>query len=173
MRQKTSSLLIAMFVICFSCSNVSKQKDEVSFVFDQEHLLSETQIKQFDNLFREHKKRTNNEIVMVTTPDYGEDENMLQYATNFGQKHGIGKKELDNGVVIVFSMAKRETRIATGYGTEKILTDEIAKGIIDSLMIPQFRQGKMVEGLWAGSKAIVDFLDKPENKVTNNGKNNK
>ena len=55
--------------------------------------------------------------------------------------------------------------ISTGYGTEKMLKDEIAKKIIDSLMIPNFKQAKTFEGLWEGSKAIITFLEKPENKI--------
>lgn len=59
----------------------------------------------------------------------------------------------------------RETRISIGYGTEKILQDEIAKDILDSLMIPKFKQDPYFEGIYAGTKAVVDFLEKPENKI--------
>ena len=81
------------------------------------------------------------------------------------RKLGVGKKEKDNGVLIVFSNQMRQTRIATGYGTEKVLTDEVAKAIIDSVMIPNFKKGKPFDGLWAGSLSIVEFLERPENKI--------
>jgi uncharacterized membrane protein YgcG len=32
-------------------------------------------------------------------------------------------------------------------------------------MTPHFTNGEIFEGLWAGSKAIVDFLEKPENRI--------
>jgi uncharacterized protein len=101
----------------------------------------------------------------LTTPDYGEYDKNLDFAVDFGNKHGIGKKDYDNGVVIVFSKTKKQVVISTGYGTEKVLKDEIAKKIIDSLMIPKFKENLYFEGLRDGSKAIVNFLDKPENKI--------
>jgi len=159
-------LLISILFIC-GCTATKKKTKEVSFVFDNEHVLSALQTKQLDSLFRDHEKRTTNEIVLVTTPDYGSDSDMINFALNFGNKLGVGKKNLNNGAVIAFSKAKRETKISTGYGTEKVLTDVIAKKIIDSIMIPQFKKDKIFEGLWSGSSAIVDFLNKPENKITN------
>ena len=28
-----------------------------------------------------------------------------------------------------------------------------------------FKEGKIFDGIWKGSKAIVDFLEKPENEI--------
>jgi len=156
--------------ICISihCTSPSKQKEAAEFVRDKEGLLTEEQEKQFDNLFREHEKRTSNEILLVTTPDYNGASDFFTYAVNYFNKTGIGKKELNNGVGIFLCNANHETKIITGYGTEKVLKDEIVRKIIDSLMVPQFKQDKIFDGLWAGSNAIVEFLDKPENKISLN-----
>ena len=43
--------------------------------------------------------------------------------------------------------------------------EKIAKKIIDSIMVPQFKEGKFFEGFWMGSIAITNFLEKPENKI--------
>jgi len=84
---------------------------------------------------------------------------------HFLRNYGLGKKDKNNGVAIIFSNKQRQTFVATGYGIEKVLTDEIAQKIIDSLMIPEFKKAKYFEGIWEGSKAIVNFLEKPENKI--------
>jgi uncharacterized protein len=67
----------------------------------------------------------------------------------------------------VFSAANREVRISTGYGTEKVLDDVAAKKIIDSVMIPFFKKSNYFEGLWHGSKSIVNYLELPEHRITN------
>jgi uncharacterized protein len=154
----------AIFFIAQSCSQ-KKQKERTSFVFDNENIFSSAQINQFDTLLRGHEKRTSNEIVIVTTAGYGIDTNIVFYTVNFLSNNNIGKKNLNNGTVIVFCSAKQEVRIGTGYGTEKVLDDVKAKRIIDSIMLPQFRKGAYFIGLWNGSKAVVDFLEKPENKI--------
>lgn len=158
---KRGFFILTIFFLSFSCNSTKKN----IWVLDYEHYLTEVQINKLDSLYKSHAKKTTNEIALVTTPDYGTDTTILLFAVNFGRKHGIGKKDKNNGVVIAFCGAKHQTSIATGYGTEKILKDEIAKKIIDSLMIPNFKQGKIFDGLWEGSKAIVEFLEKPENKI--------
>lgn len=156
-------LLISLIPFILSCSPTSKP--QLEYVFDYEMILSEEQEDSFRKLFADHEKKTTNEIVLVTADNWGKFESAKEYAFDFGNTMGIGKKEKDNGVLVVFSSAQRTTWIATGMGTELILTDEIAQKIVDSLMVPQFKESNYYEGLFAGSKAIVDFLEKPENEI--------
>jgi len=165
MIRKLYILFFISVLTIISCSSTTKKKKIETFVFDNEKILTVEQSKQLDAIYRGHEKRTTNEIVLVTTPDYGAFTNNVDFSVDFGNKHGIGKSGYENGVVIVFSKAKRETRISTGYGTEEVLKDEIARKIIDSLMIPKFKANLYFEGLRDGSIAIVNFLDKPENKI--------
>lgn len=136
-----------------------------TWVYDNELVLKKDEIKLLDSLFNEHEKKTTNEIALITTSDYGSDTSILFFAVNNSRRLGLGKKGINNGVLIVYSGANRQVRIETGYGTEKIFKDEIAARIIDSLMIPQFKEGKVFIGLREGSKAIIDFLERPENKI--------
>ena len=161
---KVTSFLFSIcifWVFLISCS----AKKNIPRVYDYEGDLTKEQILKFDSLFQDHERKTTNEIVLVTTPDYGDDSNIVSYAINFSNQHGIGKKSINNGVTLVFCRSKHETSIATGYGTEKILKDEIAKRIIDSIMIPEFKKASYYKGLWNGSKAIIEFLERPENKI--------
>ena len=160
--KESFTLLVVLFVsFAFSC----RQNEKNIWVLDSEHDLTQYQISRIDSLFKSHEKKTTNEIALVTTRDYQPDSSILFFAVNFGRKYGVGKKDKDNGVVIAFSATQHQTMISTGYGTEKILKDEIAKKIIDSLMIPCFKEGRIFDGLWDGSTAIVNFLERPENKI--------
>jgi uncharacterized protein len=158
------SIILALCLFLYWYST-TRTNEKTVFVFDNEHLFTQEQINKFDSLFKSHETKTTNEIALVTTANFGADKNILFYSVNFGRQHGIGKKDKKNGVVIVFSGGAHEINISPGLGTEKFLKDEIAKKIIDSLMIPNFNQGKTFNGLWEGSKAIVEFLEKPENKI--------
>ena len=159
-------IIFTLFVFLFTSFAFScKSNKKNIWVLDMEHNLTQIQISKLDSLFKSHEKKTTNEIALVTTQDYKPDSSIIFFAVNFGRKYGVGKKDKDNGVVIAFSATKQQTMISTGYGTEKILKDEIAKKIIDSLMIPRFKEGRIFDGLWEGSKAIVNFLERPENKI--------
>ena len=136
-----------------------------SYVFDTEHDLDTAQKRALDDLYYEHRKRTTNEIALITTASFYPDSNIRMYSMHKLRELGVGRKDINNGLIIVYSRVNRQVRIATGYGTEKVLKDEIAKRIIDSLMIPAFKDDRIYQGLWSGSKAIVDFLDRPENRI--------
>ncbi|GAA4239678.1 hypothetical protein GCM10022291_34970 [Postechiella marina] len=53
----------------------------------------------------------------------------------------------------------RKIRISTGHGTEKILTDEICKKIIDQTIIPEFKNGDYYSGI---EKGITELIAKWE-----------
>ncbi len=116
-------------------------------------------------MYTNHDTLTSNQIVLITTPDIGSSENIQDYATLIGNELGVGQKDKDNGVIIVFSAALRKTSIATVLGTKLILTDSIANFVVQNQMIPKFKKGEIDEGLYDGSKWITDILEKPENII--------
>jgi|GEM_PF-970409 len=160
---RTLFLILALSFAFIFCSQ--KPAQQRPRVYDFEYVLDSNEIKQLSLLYSNHEKKTTNEIVLLTTSDYGNDSTIESYAQNMFNRRGIGKKGINNGVLIVYSGANRQVRIHLGYGTEKVMADSVAKEIIVSLMISHFRKGEVFEGIWAGSKAIVEFLERPENKI--------
>ena len=157
-----SSFLFAIAIFLFVACRSPKDQ---SPVFDLEHDLTTEQIDSFEHLFAIHKERTGNELALVTTPDYKPEKNIEKFSLRFANEHGIGEKEKNNGLLVCFSRAKHQVRISTGYGLENILTDDKAQKIIDSIMIPEFREDRTFEGLAKGFTAITEFLERPENKL--------
>lgn len=151
-------------LVCFTIISCSSKQEKI-WVLDNEQDLTPAQVGRFDSLYKAHEKKTGNEIALVTTHDYFPDTDIISYSTTLFNKYGFGKKKENNGVVIVYSNTQHEVRIATGSGTEKVLKDHIAKGIIDNIIIPSFKDGRIFDGLWNGSKAVVDFLERTENKI--------
>ena len=50
---------------------------------------------------------------------------------------------------------EKKVRIEVGYGLEGMLTDAISNQIISSVMIPEFKNGKMSEGVKEGVFAFI------------------
>ena len=73
-----------------------------------------------------------------------------------GNYWGVGQKDIDNGLLIVFSKPLRKVAISTGYGTEKVLTDSICKQIIESVMIPNFKNGDYFKGIDNGVDTLIE-----------------
>ena len=95
-------------------------------------------------------RRTTNQIVVVTVNDLGKlDAN--QFATQLGKKWGIGDKKLNNGVVILVKpkhdKGNGDVFIEPGPGLEGALPDVECAHIIDSLMVPHFKEGDYAKGI--------------------------
>lgn len=80
------------------------------------------------------------------------------YAFKLGEKWGVGQNGMDNGVVFLIAKDDRKTFIATGYGVEEYLTDALCKRIIETQVLPAFRQNDFYGGINAGVNSILGYL---------------
>ena len=78
-----------------------------------------------------------------------------EYATELFNRWGVGKREADNGVLMLVALGDRRVEIETGYGMEAILPDAVAGEILDTAVVPRFRAGDIAGGVIAGVEAIA------------------
>ena len=138
------SLVTLMISSCIQNNDINKK---TSRIFDYEDILTIKQERYLDAIITKYQRKTANEIMILTSKDIDGYENTVQYAVNFGNEHGICNKGKDNGLVIFVSKNLKQTSLGTGYGTDKSLKDEISRQIVDSCMIPLFREEKYFEGI--------------------------
>ncbi len=70
-------------------------------------------------------------------------------------KWKLGKKDMDNGVLILIAPDERKMRIEVGYGLEGIITDVLSRRIIDEVYVPAFREQRFAEGLQQGFEVMA------------------
>ena len=92
-------------------------------------------------------------IVMLPTT---QPEAIEQFSIRLADAWKIGRKGVDDGVIIIVAKNDRKMRIEVGYGLEGAIPDAIAKRIAAEQMGPRFREGDFAGGL----KAAVATLDK-------------
>jgi uncharacterized protein len=133
-------------------SDLPKLKREVN---DFEFVFTVEQLEKLTLMIREFEKNTTNQIAIVSIESIGKYTDFDKFAIDLSNYNGIGLKEKDNGLSIVFSKNLRKIRISTGYGTENILTDEICKNIIDQTIIPEFKNGDYYNGIEKGMAELI------------------
>lgn len=106
-------------------------------------------------MIREFEKETTNQIAVVSISSIGKYTDFDQFAIDLSNYNGVGLKEKDNGLTIVFSKSLRRIRILTGLGTEKILTDQFCKNVIDQTIIPEFKNGDFYSGIEKGMTELI------------------
>ncbi|WP_201038109.1 TPM domain-containing protein, partial [Leptospira noguchii] len=92
---------------------------------------------------------------------------MQEYAVNVFEKTKLGRKEIDDGVLIVVAIQDHKTRIEVGYGLEGTIPDATAKRIVEEFMIPKFREGNYFQGISDGIDAVMTKINGEELSQTN------
>lgn len=80
------------------------------------------------------------------------------YGYKLGRFWGIGRKNVNDGVILLVAPAERKVRIEVGYGLERRITDPFASKVIREQVVPAFQLGHYGDGIKAGSDAIVQRL---------------
>jgi uncharacterized protein len=90
-------------------------------------------------------RETSNQICVVIVDDFGGTD-AASYATEIGNKWGVGKKEANNGIVILIKPTQsdggRDLFIAVGYGLEGAIPDLATKRIREEEMYPYLKRGE-------------------------------
>ncbi len=151
------------------------QKPEPAvYVHDYAGWLQPYQKNALEQKLRGYWDSTSTQIVVMIRPNIG-DYDKASYAFELGNQWGIGRKDKNNGVVMLIKSEApdRGIFIATGYGTEGALPDITAGRIIRGTMGPYFRQQQYFEGINAGLDDIILALEgefqKDDGQQTGNG----
>lgn len=80
---------------------------------------------------------------------------LKDYAVELFKRWGIGKKGKDNGVLFIVATEDRRVEIEVGYGLESVLPDGKCGEILDTYVVPYFKEGNWGKGMLEGAKAIT------------------
>lgn len=92
-------------------------------------------------------------IVPTTQP-----ETIDQYSIRVVEAWKLGRKNVDDGALLLVAKNDRTLRIEVGYGLEGVLTDLTSHRIIDEIIVPYFRRGEFYAGIDAGMTAIMNVV---------------
>jgi len=76
-------------------------------------------------------------------------------AAKLFQLWGIGKKDRDNGLLLLWATGDRRVRVEVGYGLEGVLPDGKVGAILDAYVIPRFKAGDFDNGITTGVDALL------------------
>lgn len=93
-------------------------------------------------------------IVPSTRP-----EDIAQYTTRVFEQWGIGRKGVDDGVLLVVARDDRRVRIEPGYGLEGAIPDAIANRVIQEYLVPRFRNDDYAGGIAEATAVLVRLID--------------
>lgn len=123
-------------------------------VVDRAGLLSETAAADVDAKLRAFERKTGHQLAVLTIPSL-EGEVLESYSLKVARAWALGRKGVDDGILLLISRDDRKLRIEVGHGLEGSLPDALAGRIIADEIAPRFKEGNYASGVDAGVDAIV------------------
>ena len=125
-------------------------------VYDYAKMLSPEERRMLETKISKYYDSTSTQIVIATVHKVNDDISL--YATEWAHKWGIGQKEKGNGIFILVAKDDRKITIRTGYGVEHLLTDALTRRIIETDIIPYFKNGQYYKGLSQAIDSIIKVM---------------
>lgn len=167
-RRAAASLFVAFAAVMLAgCGGFGEGPDALldkldrektpGYVFDYARVITPADRAAIEQALRRAEARTTAEVKVVTLPSLQGGE-INDFANRLFERWGIGKKDKDNGVLLLAAINDRKMRIEVGYGLEPILPDAAAGRLLDSVVLPAFRVENYSQGLRAGAEAIANAI---------------
>lgn len=99
--------------------------------------------------------RSDSTQISILTIESLEGDSLEDFSIRVVDKWKIGRKGKDNGVLLLAVKKEHDLRIEVGRGLEGLLTDLLAGRIVDTVIVPNFKQGEFDAGFEAGVAAII------------------
>lgn len=176
MRKILSAIFLFLSVFSFSqiverpspqklYNNLSKEFPD--FLNAQEAQIIEEKLEKFSN-------QTSNQICIVIVDDFNGTD-AADYATKIINQWGIGKKESNNGIVILVKptggSGGRDLFVGIGYGLEGVIPDLTTKRIRENEMYPYLKSGDNYTALDKATDVLMKLAKGEINKEDYNRQN--
>src|SRR5215510_2575463 len=127
-------------------------------VTDLTGTLKPEQIASLEQMLQSFEARKGSQIAVLMLPTTAP-ETIEQYSLRVAEQWKVGRKKVDDGVVLVVAKNDRTVRIEVGYGLEGALNDATANRIIREVIVPRFREGDFFGGIAAAADRMIRVID--------------
>lgn len=168
------AVVIIASLLCVVCNSFAQQKlpvkeqneafvDNVESIFpkplglvnDYRNVFTDDQVSFLSDLLENYEKDTSRQVAIVTIDSMEPYQDIVTYGSDLGNFWGVGTKEKNKGLLIVFCKPCKQVGIATGEGTELVLTDQICQEVVNKDMLPKFINNQYYDGLLSGVESLL------------------
>jgi len=126
-------------------------------VTDLTATLSPQQIAALENKLAAFEAEKGSQIAVLIVPTT-QPEDIAQFGIRVAEAWKIGRKKIDDGVILIVAKDDRKLRIEVGYGLEGAIPDAIAKRVISEIITPYFKTGDFAGGIDAGVTQLIKLI---------------
>ncbi|MBL6987517.1 MAG: YgcG family protein [Methylobacter sp.] len=130
-------------------------------VTDLTGTLSVEQVTHLENKLAAFESKTGSQIAVLIVPTTGP-KDIAGFGIEVADLWKIGRKGVDDGVILLVAKDDRKLRLEVGYGLEGVIPDAIAKRVIAETITPYFKNGDYAGGIDAGVEQLMKLIEGEE-----------
>ena len=160
-RQSVFSLLALVFSSLLITAHADTSPIGVALdqrVIDLTNTLDSGTAQRLKQQLADLEQRKGAQVAVLLVPTTGSAD-IEGYANQLFRAWKLGRKDVNDGILLVVAKDDRKVRIEVGYGLEGIVTDLLAHRIIEEQITPAFRQGDFAGGVQQGVDALTVLVD--------------
>jgi uncharacterized protein len=160
LRNRRSSLLLAIFLVSAAwliAAETPIPPLPTRWVTDTANFMSPDALRALDARLEQYERSTGHQLIVwigTTTGDAPIDD----WAVRAFEKWKVGRKGIDDGLVLFIMSADRRLRFEVGYGLEGEVPDAIAARIINDVIVPRIQKNDRDGAVTAGMDAVMTVI---------------
>jgi uncharacterized protein len=140
------------------------------WVTDEAGFLSPQAVAALDARLENYEHQTGHQVLVYIGRTLGQGTVLEQWAVKAFEAWKVGRRGLDDGLVLFIIAEDRLARIEVGYGLEDRVPDARAFRIINDILIPGFRSGRTDEAVEAAVTALLGYISGGEAPADEQGR---
>jgi uncharacterized protein len=157
-RRLVALVLLALFCAVAQAQDLAPVPPLDSPVVDTTGTLDAATKQQLQSQALALQQRKGSQLQVLVVPTT-QPEDIAQYAVRAFEEWKIGRKGVDDGVLLVVAKDDRRVRIEVGYGLEGAIPDATSARVIQEYLVPKFRSGDYAGGITDATAALVKLID--------------
>jgi uncharacterized protein len=160
--------LVCLPLVAAHAAEVPIPPPPTRWATDTAGFMSPQALQAVDRILENFDRATGNQV-LVWIADTTGDAVLEDWTVRAFERWKVGRKGLDNGLILFVFSKDRSARIEVGYGLESKVPDIIASRILNDVILPRIAAGDRDGAVQAGVNALVAAVSGDAGGVTAEG----
>jgi uncharacterized protein len=125
---------------------------------DEAGFLSRQAVESLDARLESYERQSGHQILVWIGRSLGSDQALEDWAVRTFEAWKVGRKGIDDGLVLFILAEDRKIKIEVGYGLEDKVPDIYAYRVINNILAPGIRAGRPDEAVEAAVTALIGYI---------------
>jgi uncharacterized protein len=120
--------------------------------------LNAEQVNSLENKLAAFEAQKGSQVAVLIVPTT-QPKDIAEFGIEVADLWQIGRKGVDDGVILIVAKDDRKMRLEVGYGLEGVIPDAVAKRVIAETITPRFQEGDFAGGIDAGVTQLMKLIE--------------